>query len=56
MSSAGLAEMVLIVTDVERSTRFDQMRASAHYFFDPGGNHLEFWSPEPRTRETIHES
>ncbi len=56
MSSADLAEIVVIATDVERSTRFDRMLASAHYLFDIDGNMLEFWSPDPRTRETIHGS
>ncbi len=25
----------------------DWMRATSHYFYDPAGNLLEFWSPEP---------
>lgn len=28
-------------------TRFDWMRATSYYFYDPDGNLLEFWSPDP---------
>ena len=28
-------------------THFDWMRATSYYFYDPDGNLLEFWSPEP---------
>lgn len=28
-------------------TRFDWMGATSHYFYDPDGNLLEFWSPDP---------
>jgi catechol-2,3-dioxygenase len=26
---------------------FDWMKATAYYFYDPDGNLLEFWSPDP---------
>lgn len=26
---------------------FEWMKASAYYFYDPDGNMLEFWSPDP---------
>ena len=99
MFSTELAEIVLIVEDVERSARFyrevvgltpenkpengwawfwagepghaqrlalhkgpllfegqeiygpvyfDWMEALSYYFYDPDGNLLEFWSPDPR--------
>jgi catechol-2,3-dioxygenase len=28
--------------------RFDWMQATAWYFYDPDGNLLEFWSPDPQ--------
>jgi catechol 2,3-dioxygenase len=28
-------------------TRFDWMQATSYYFYDPDGNLLEFWSPDP---------
>jgi catechol-2,3-dioxygenase len=29
--------------------RFDWMSAEAWYFYDPDGNLLEFWSPDPKS-------
>lgn len=45
MFSQGLAEIVLIVGDVEQSARF----------YDPDGNLLEFWAPAPEniTKEKL---
>jgi catechol-2,3-dioxygenase len=33
--------------------RFDWMGAEAWYFYDPDGNLLEFWSPDPGSGTTI---
>ena len=33
--------------EVYGPVRFDWMPASAYYFYDPDGNLLEFWSPDP---------
>ncbi len=33
--------------DVFGPISFDWMKASAYYFYDPDGNMLEFWSPDP---------
>ncbi len=33
---------------VDGPVYFEWMRASAHYFSDPDGNALEFWSPDPQ--------
>ena len=33
-------------TAVYGPTRFDWMRATSYYFYDPDGNLLEFWSPD----------
>ncbi len=40
--------------EVYGPTYFDWMRATSYYFYDPDGNLLEFWSPEPgkTTKET----
>ena len=32
--------------------RFDWMRATAHYIYDPDGNLPELWVPDARTRNT----
>ena len=32
--------------EVYGPTRFDWMRATSYYFYDPDGNLLEFWSPD----------
>lgn len=32
-------------------TRFDWMEATSYYFYDPDGNLLEFWSPDPNEGE-----
>jgi catechol 2,3-dioxygenase-like lactoylglutathione lyase family enzyme len=28
-------------------TEFEWMKARSYYFYDPDGNLLEFWSPDP---------
>ena len=33
--------------DVYGPTEFDWMTARSYYFYDPEGNLLEFWSPDP---------
>jgi len=33
--------------DVYGPTDFDWMKARSYYFYDPDGNLLEFWSPDP---------
>jgi catechol-2,3-dioxygenase len=33
--------------DVHGPVEFDWMDARAYYFYDPDGNLLEFWSPDP---------
>ena len=33
--------------EVYGPVKFDWMNASSYYFYDPDGNLLEFWSPEP---------
>ena len=33
--------------DVHGPTDFEWMRARGFYFFDPDGNLVELWSPEP---------
>ncbi len=33
--------------DVFGPISFEWMKASAYYFYDPDGNMLEFWSPDP---------
>ena len=33
--------------DVYGPTDFDWMNARSYYFYDPAGNLLEFWSPDP---------
>lgn len=33
--------------DVYGPKRFDWMQATSYYFYDPDGNLLEFWSPDP---------
>jgi catechol-2,3-dioxygenase len=33
--------------------RFDWMSAEAWYFYDPDGNLLEFWSPDPGSGTTM---
>jgi catechol-2,3-dioxygenase len=37
--------------EVHGPTQFDWMRATSYYFYDPDGNLLEFWSPDPKTGE-----
>ena len=41
--------------EVYGPTYFDWMGATSYYFYDPDGNLLEFWSPEPTntTKETL---
>lgn len=39
VSSHGIA--------VHGPTRFDWMNAVSYYFYDPDGNLIEFWSPDP---------
>ena len=34
-------------TPVYGPTRFEWMGATSYYFYDPDGNLLEFWSPDP---------
>src|SRR5688572_21273144 len=34
--------------EVYGPVHFDWMKAVAYYFYDPDGNLLEFWSPNPR--------
>lgn len=36
-------------TPVYGPTHFEWMRATSYYFYDPDGNLLEFWSPDPET-------
>jgi catechol 2,3-dioxygenase-like lactoylglutathione lyase family enzyme len=33
--------------EVHGPTRFDWMRATSYHVYDPDGNLLEFWSPDP---------
>jgi catechol 2,3-dioxygenase-like lactoylglutathione lyase family enzyme len=33
--------------DVYGPTEFEWMKARSYYFYDPDGNLLEFWSPDP---------
>jgi len=33
--------------EVYGPTRFDWMHATSYYFYDPDGNLLELWSPDP---------
>jgi len=33
--------------EVYGPVKFEWMNASSYYFYDPDGNLLEFWSPEP---------
>ena len=33
--------------EVHGPVDFDWMRATSYYFYDPDGNLLEFWSPDP---------
>ena len=33
--------------EVHGPTAFEWMRATSYYFYDPDGNLLEFWSPDP---------
>jgi catechol 2,3-dioxygenase-like lactoylglutathione lyase family enzyme len=33
--------------EVHGPVHFDWMRASGHYFYDPHGNLVELWSPDP---------
>ena len=33
--------------EVYGPVHFDWMKAAAYYFYDPDGNLLEFWSPDP---------
>jgi len=33
--------------EVYGPTRLEWMRATSYYFYDPDGNLLEFWSPDP---------
>ena len=33
--------------EVYGPVHFDWMKASSYYFYDPDGNLLEFWSPDP---------
>jgi catechol-2,3-dioxygenase len=35
--------------EVYGPTPLDWMNATSYYFYDPDGNLLEFWSPEPET-------
>jgi catechol-2,3-dioxygenase len=48
-------------TEVYGPVYFDWMEALSYYFYDPDGNLLEFWSPDPipvltePQRGTIHE-
>ena len=34
--------------EVYGPAHFEWMRAEAYYFYDPDGNLLEFWSPDPK--------
>jgi catechol 2,3-dioxygenase-like lactoylglutathione lyase family enzyme len=47
----GLEEAVQRVkkagVDVYGPTEFEWMKARSYYFYDPDGNLLEFWSPDP---------
>ena len=36
--------------EVYGPTHFQWMRAASYYFYDPDGNLLEFWSPDPTAR------
>lgn len=38
--------------EVYGPTRFDWMGATSYYFYDPDGNLLEFWSPDPSSEDT----
>jgi catechol 2,3-dioxygenase-like lactoylglutathione lyase family enzyme len=33
--------------EIHGPVHFDWMRASGYYFYDPDGNLVEFWSPDP---------
>lgn len=35
--------------DVYGPTRFEWMKAESYYFYDPDGNLLEWWSPDPES-------
>ena len=39
--------------DVFGPVRLDWMKADAYYFYDPDGNLLEFWSPDPVEATTV---
>lgn len=42
----AVAHLKGLGVDVRGPVRWDWMKATSYYFFDPDGNHLEFWSPD----------
>lgn len=51
MSQAGRSVALQNDTEVFGPVYFDWMEALSYYFYDPDGNLLEFWSPDPGNRE-----
>ena len=44
---AAAAHVRAAGVEVYGPTRFEWMRAESYYFYDPDGNLLEWWSPDP---------
>ncbi len=44
---AAAAQVRAAGVEVYGPTRFEWMRALSYYFYDPDGNLLEWWSPDP---------
>jgi catechol 2,3-dioxygenase-like lactoylglutathione lyase family enzyme len=45
--AAAIAHVRVSGVEVYGPVRFDWMQATSYYFYDPDGNLLEFWSPDP---------
>jgi catechol-2,3-dioxygenase len=45
--SAAVARLKAAGVAVHGPTRLERMRAESVYFYDPDGNLVEFWSPDP---------
>ena len=46
---AAVAHLHRADVEVMGPIRLEWMDATAHYFYDPDGNLLEFWSPDPES-------
>ena len=45
--AAAIEHLRVSGAEVHGPVRFDWMQATSYYFYDPDGNLLEFWSPDP---------